>query len=240
MAATLGVKQPFRLELSIGDGSQDVMSLWFPEWVDFYNVEGHRDRHWVYQNQWSSEGQTLRSQQCLGQVAQMQRTVTQHADLVELEIMLQNIGDSPLSRIDQTTCLSLATAPQYRDPTGDRTYLVMDGQLTATSALAVDYDHAPGIAGAGMIGEPLPMKDGSKRCVTDGVYFVVAQDKQSVLGHTWEPARRFSYDRRGVVACIHIQPMFDDVGPGEECFAKSTVFVTENTLEDTYERYKAC
>lgn len=168
----------------------------------------------------------------------MQRTVTQQEDRVDLGIILQNIGDTSLSRIDQTTCLSLASAPDYRDPTGDRTYLVMDGELTPTSALNIEYEHAPGIAGAGMVGDPLPMKDGSKRLVTDGVFFVISQDRQSVLCHTCEPARRFSYDRRPVVSCIHIQPMFDDVAPQEQCVAKGTVFVVEASLEEAYERHK--
>ena len=239
MAQTLGLKQPFRLELPIGKADRNAPTLWFPEWVDFYKQEDSRERHWINHNPWQADGQTLRSQQRLGQVAEMRQTVTQHEARVDLEIVLENITDSPLWRIDQTTCLSLAAAPDYRDPTGDRTYLIMDGQLTATSQLDIEYDHAPGIAGAGLVGEPLPLKDGSTRQITDGVYFIVARDEQSVLVHTCAPARRISYDRRGVVACVHIQPIFDDVQPRQQCQARGSVYLTEGSLADALARYKA-
>lgn len=216
----------------------NLIRMWLPEAVtalDANNKQIWQWRHVFGKNLWKKKNKVLKSTEHIDDHAVMTLTTNWHDDQVEFEVKLKNVSSQAWSRIEVHSCLQMSAAPDYSDNTGERTYLIVDGDFTPTSLLDITD---PGMRGQGIIDTELPMKDGTKKKVTDGVYFVVSKDKKYILAYSWQPPKGFFYNRAGIVSCIHVNPKIENVEPQNEALAKGILFITEGSLEDAYTCYK--
>lgn len=183
---------------------------------------------------WEQTPTGLRAQCDIPRGGRFIRTVRQDGATLHLTQTFQNHSGDVWKNVHVGSCLQLSAAPDYEDNTGERTYWVLDGQLTPTCRMAITD---PGMRGTRGVGQTVEMQDGTKRKLTEGAVFVVSKDSRYVLGYSWQPAVGLFYNRAGIVACNHVQPPDFDIPAAEARSVKGIVFLHEGTLDEAYQRF---
>lgn len=240
---SIGVMPPVALEMWLASPKHhgypwNIVRIWFPEAVTASGADGGKLWDWrmaAGRNEWQKDTDSWFSHESLVDGATMTRRARPHGDQMDFALTFENKGTTAWSQIVPASCLQLSAAADYEDNTGERTYLVIDGEPTPTAALAITD---AGMRGAGTVGDDVPLKDGRRGRVTEGALFVVSRDGRYVLGYAWEPASRFFYNRAGIVACIHIHPAVGPVDPGTSVTVDGVLFVHEGGPSGAVERYR--
>ncbi|NLE59114.1 MAG: hypothetical protein GX616_12190, partial [Planctomycetes bacterium] len=109
---------------------------------------------------WEQTPTGLRAQCDIPRGGRFIRTVRQDGATLHLTQTFQNHSGDVWKNVHVGSCLQLSAAPDYEDNTGERTYWVLDGQLTPTCRMAITD---PGMRGTRGVGQAVEMQDGTKR-----------------------------------------------------------------------------
>jgi hypothetical protein len=74
----------------------------------------------------------------------------------------------------------------------------------------------------------------TKQLSEDGIIAVASQDGSTVLSTTWIPTHHLQANRRRTYSCIHANPYFGRVGPGESQTCRGYVLLSEGNLEHAW------
>lgn len=217
----------------------NIIRMWFPEAAGIDGPDGTpiwRLHMSADPARWEQIGDMLRAVCEIpgGGGGTFTRTARQDGAAIHLTQTFRNHSGGDWKNVNAGSCLQLSAAPDYEDGVGDRTYWVLDGELTPTVRVAITD---PGMRGKCGIGQKVEMKDGTQKKLTEGVVFVVSRDGRYVLGYSWQPATGLFYNRAGIVACNHVQPAMFDLAAAEGRTVHGIVFVHEGTLNEAYQRY---
>lgn len=215
----------------------NIIRMWFPEAAGIDGPDG--DQIWRMNiltdpARWEQTPNGLQARCDIPGGGRFIRTVRQDGAVLHLVQTFQNQSGAEWKNVNAGSCLQLSAAPDYEDNVGDRTYWVLEGQLTPTARMAITD---PGMRTSRAVGQLIDLKDGTKKKLSEGVVFVVSRDGRYVLGYSWQPATGLFYNRAGIVACNHVQPATVDIPAAEAKSARGIVFIHEGTLEEAYQRY---
>jgi nicotinamidase-related amidase len=217
----------------------NIIRMWFPEAAGIAGDDGAAlwEYHMVNEPaQWHYVDGGLRAELFIPGGGRFLRSVRMEGATAYFEMTFENRSGQTWHGANAGSCLQLSAAPDYEDNLGERTYWILDGELTPTSDLAITD---PGMRGSCGVGQSIPLKNGQTKTVTEGALFVTSRDSKYVLGYAWRPASGLFYNRAGITACNHVQPPSFDIPPSERRTARGILFVQEGTVEQARDRYMA-
>lgn len=215
----------------------NIIRMWFPEAGKILNDKGQEILN-IHMSRdpatWEYVENGLRAECDVPGGGKFIRTIERQGPVLNLTMTFQNDSDTDWSHAEAGSCLQMSAAFDYEDNSGERTYWFIDNKLTATCRTAITD---PGMRGLCAIGEAIPMKDGTKKKVTEGAVFIVSKDGKYVLGYSWQLPIGLFYNRAGIVACVHVQPQAIKVSAGESRSVKGIIFLHEGSLEEAGQKY---
>ena len=244
------LNEPRRAEHS--QAPANVLRLWFPEsimafdssdtmlWQSTYEHLGSR---WHYEN--LAIGDMKRGRKIhkvlvrtenVDDLALMKCIVRWEGTEAHLALAINNIGPVSWDRLTTSICLQRPASPEYIDEDNSRTFLVSDGGFVASRELVFPPDRQMIY---GIVGDELPMQDGSKRRLTEEALFVVSKGERYVLGYAWHNAHRLFLNRSLCVRCLHSDLEIYNIEPKTLIQRRGILFLQEGTLEEALERYRS-
>ena len=91
----------------------------------------------------------------------------------------------------------------------------------------------------GIVGDELPMQDGSKRRLSEEALFVVSKDERYVLCYAWHNAHRLFLNRSLCVRCLHSDLEIHSIEPKTLIQRRGILFLKEGTREEALEYYRS-
>jgi hypothetical protein len=154
------------------------------------------------------------------------------ADELRFDVTYRNIGDVPASDGVSLFCLQGGTSREFHDVEGRHTYVWSQDRFMTINEL-IDGNF-PEHRMTGGVYDPTGEKPASvarklmaKRCPQTGFILAIALDKCSGVSgnfNVWP-------------SCIHVNPNWGLVQPGQEVTARGTVYFFAGELDDLAERY---
>jgi hypothetical protein len=147
-----------------------------------------------------------------------------HPSTVALELHLTNGSDQALTHIRLQTCLFLRGVKEFCDFTRDSKFVhVADlGWITLTQARTIKREGAPYTIGFGGKGEPV---------ADSPVIVCVSNQAPRLVAMTWYDATASMTVNPGH-PCMHADPGFPDLAPGETASVHGEVIFFEGALSD--------
>lgn len=162
-------------------------------------------------------------------------------DSVVMSLTITNRTDKPLKDFGVAVCLQLASAPPFRDLTREHVFFFADGKpvsfhemekrdgytslraLTKTNAKREKPGPHPGF-----------FANISRIIADDGVVCITSPDGAWTLGTLWENARHVFNNPGASLACIHSDPIFPEIAPGETQTAHGWMVILKGTPQDVH------
>ena len=244
------LNEPRRAERS--QAPANVLRLWFPEsiialdssgnmlWESTYETLG---APWRYENLAIGDMKSgrkihkaLAHTENVEDMALMKCIVRWEGTEAHLTLEINNIGPVAWDRLTTSICLQRSASPEYIDEDNSRTFLVTDDGFVASRKLVFPPDRQMIY---GIVGDELPMLDGSKRRIAEEAIFVVSKDERYVLGYAWHDAHRLFLNRSLCVRCLHSDLEILNIEPKTLMRRRGLLFLKEGTLDQAFERYRS-
>jgi hypothetical protein len=152
-------------------------------------------------------------------------------DCVEFRITARNPGEQPWEREHLSlVCCRSGSSPAFEDYNAERTFVCRGGEFIPVARLLDGRfaDHR-------MCGFPVGEGDeGYERLSAK-----ISRDGQWVLGVAVDRAGSLSFNFQRRVSCIHSNPRWGKLAPGQEVTIRGRVYLMRGTLADLYQRYCA-
>jgi len=158
-------------------------------------------------------------------------SATAGSDTIDFELKVKNVGAEKWEKMQMTLfCLQSKDAPIFRDYDAVRTYIHRDGKWVTINEVE-SGKFAPHRMVIVSVRNP-KSSGGVERLAAK-----VSEDGQYVLGLATDIAETLSFNFQNDVACIHSNPDWGLMDPGQEVTAKGKVYLFKGTLEDLWQRY---
>ena len=153
-------------------------------------------------------------------------------EAVHIEVTDKNIGEETAPGAVKLFCLQAGTMREFQDPQGVNTFVWVKDRFVSFKEMTggrfpehrmVGFRVADGEAGEGEVTRKLAVK----RSAETGFVLGVATDTCSSVGGNFQVWP----------SCIHANPDWGELEPGEEMLARTTVYFLRGTLEDVLARY---
>jgi len=219
--------------------------VWTPEFVNYLTVP-ENDKV-PFRVSWQLDDDRTRAQFWFAASDEEKRKVSldfsgrlvANRDEIGFELWVKNAGESQWKKgVDplQLVCLQSGNAEGFQDPTTERTYIHREGHWVSLSDDAAARGEAPPrdrctgfpVRRAGMPGvERLTAR--------------VSEDGRFVLGIATSNADSVGYNftEESRIYCMHSNPSWEPLKPGEEATAEGKIYLIEGTLDDLWKRYCA-
>jgi hypothetical protein len=167
-------------------------------------------------------------------------TVIPGTDEVTVEYWFENGQDKP-TWVDTQFCLRLWD-DQFRDETGERTYIVSGGKWvrmadTDRGQGRRELCHYPCVGGLDLPDNADPAGWGKARVTSDfGLVGCLATDGKHVLGIAWPHPK--SILSNWLIPCFHADPVWPPCQPGVRVRVRGRLYLIEGTLDDLLARYR--
>lgn len=143
---------------------------------------------------------------------------------VALELHLENGGAQPLKKIELQTCAFLRGIREFADYTRDNKFVHVPGEgwISLTQAVALKEGLSPYRVGWRSRGKPVadwPVLVARSNVAERWVGMTWGRDTLSLIGNPNHP-------------CLHADPKFKDLEPGEAATINGTLFFFEGRLAD--------
>ena len=155
-------------------------------------------------------------------------TVTAHADTIDYELEVVNVGDEPWPHMHMALfCLQCGNAEGFLDYEAQRTFVRKgDAWVTMNEVVKGKFaDHR--MCGVGV-------SQGYARLAAR-----VSDDGKFVLGIATDIATSLSFNFQNRIVCLHSNPYWGLLKPGAKVTAKGRIYLFEGTLDDLWRRYCA-
>ena len=246
----LWLNEPRRAERS--QAPANLLRLMFPESIMAFDsndnmlwqstFENNRNQ-WRYENLAIGDmksGQKIRKtlirSEVVDDLALIKYIVKWDGTEAYLALTINNISPISWNRLVTSICLQRPASPEYIDEDNSRTFLVSDPGFVASNQLIFPEDR-PMVYG--IVGEELPMQDGSQRRLNEEALFVVSKDQRYVLCYAWHMARRLFLNRSQCVKCLHSDLEIHNIHSKTLIQRRGTLFLTEGSLDEAFEQYRS-
>jgi len=156
-------------------------------------------------------------------------------------VTIENRSAETWNNVVAAVCLLLPGSPEFADPQWGRTYYRSGGRYLAYEGRERDG----GEGGEGWFQMSL-VKDRTQLLRSarhlkkwgftrepsdDGVIAVQRQDGEAVLVTAWNPTHHLQANRKSTYLCIHANPLFGTLAPGEKKTCSGVVLATPGDLD---------
>ena len=159
--------------------------------------------------------------------------VTAGKDSIEYQLRVTNAGDHPWERERMILfCMQCNGAPGFLDYMAERTFVRRDGQwVTMREVVKGTFaDHRMCGVGVTATGEG----KGTERIAAR-----ISKDGRFVIGIATDRASSLSFNFQDRIACLHSNPSWGKLSPGQEAVAKGRIYLFQGSLDDLWRRYRA-
>ena len=232
------VRQPL-IDLQFGD-HRGLAQWWLPETL----LLGNTDENLRTQvpAKWEEVDDQWRYSHI---VARGQLSVSVTVERINLgwvaALTVGNQTDKTWSEVVCPVCLLLHASGTFQDPTWKRTFYRSEDEFLA-------YQNRETIGGQDIY--RMSLVDGQQHLERserhrnkwgfttdrsdDGIIAVVSQDRSTVLTTTWKPTHHLQANRKRTYSCIHANPYFGQVAPGESRTRHGCVLLVAGSLEKAW------
>jgi len=152
-------------------------------------------------------------------------------------LTIGNRSNSTWSNVVAPVCLLLHASGKFQDPQWKRTFYRSDGKF-------LSYDGRETDGGRDLFrmtlvkGQEMLVRSDDHRgkwgftnsLSDDGIIGVVSQDGSTVLTTTWNPSHHLQANRRRTYSCIHSNPFFGHLAPGESRTCRGYVLLIKGDI----------
>jgi len=158
--------------------------------------------------------------------------VVAHKDTIDYELRVKNVGDAKWRRMHMGLfCLQSGRAAGFLDYEAKRTFVRKDGRWITMNEVVKGEFKSHRMCGIGVRHKGKP---GSERLAAR-----VSEDGKFVLGIATDIATSLSFNFQNRIACLHSNPSWGLLKPGEATTAKGKIYLFQGTLDDLWELYCA-
>ncbi|TWU27498.1 hypothetical protein [Bythopirellula polymerisocia] len=156
-----------------------------------------------------------------------------------------NRSDTTWSNVVAPVCLLLHASGVFQDPQWTRTFYRSNGKFITYAGCETDGGRdlfrMTLVKGQKMLERSDDHREKwgfTKRLSDDGIIAVVSSDGSAVLTTTWNPSHHLQANRRRTYSCIHANPYFGTLAPGESRTSHGYVFLINGDLEHAWSETK--
>jgi len=156
--------------------------------------------------------------------------IAARGDVIEYSLTARNVGDERWDRTRMALfCFKAPESPEFVDYEAERTWVRRGGQWVSMGEV-VNHEFAEhrmcgiGVGDADGQAEPIAAK--------------VSQDGRFVTAIATDPAGSLSFNFQTSTNCMHSNPRWELLEPGQEQTVTGRIYFVEGTLDDAYERYR--
>ena len=156
--------------------------------------------------------------------------VRANRDTIDYELRVKNVGDKAWTRMPMSLfCLQCGKADGFRDYEAKRTFVRKAGSWTTMNTVVAGKFAPHRMCGVSVRQGDKP---GYERLAAR-----VSEDGRYVIGIATDCASSLSFNFHNRIACMHSNPNWGLLKPGEQATAKGRVYLFEGTLDDLWKRY---
>jgi len=237
--------RPTIVEMYLDDQGANRASLWLPELI----LRGKTD-HDSYSPKetirWRDDGWELSYRET---VDDGQMLISGHVAAInegwKLVLTIGNCSDQRWDNVIGVVCLLLSSTPEFADPARTRTFFRSDNRFCRLSDVDVDGGSPPYrmsmVKGARQVERTQRHRDKwgfVHNDSDDGIIAVIGRDGGRILTASWDSVNHLQANAATGFCCIHANPDFGDLLPGEERMRKGVVIITKGELESAWENTK--
>ena len=235
--------RPTIIELLLDEQDRNRAQLWLPEFV-MRGETDHNSAAIISPVQWQSEGRSWRYKHF---VEQEQITIAASVEATDdgflMSMSVANHSDQSWPNVAGIVCLLLGTAPDFANPDRTRSWFRAGGKLQT-------------FAGSQMVGGQPPFRMSLVRGMEqvertkrhrnkwgftqqesdDGVIAVTSPDEKQILALTWQQVHHLQLNACGAYCCIHANPAFGNMAPGEQRTVHGAILLSRGSLESAWEK----
>jgi len=157
------------------------------------------------------------------------------ADVIEFELTGKNVGDKPWGEepwggVLILFCFQSGGNPEFHDYEARRTYCRRDGRWITMNEVVGGKFKPHRMCGFRFKRDGKP---GAERLAAK-----VSKDGQWALGIATDIAGSLSFNFQLRASCMHSNPVWPDLRPGEEATAKGRIYLIRGGLDDLWRRYE--
>ncbi|QEG33176.1 hypothetical protein [Bythopirellula goksoeyrii] len=178
-----------------------------------------------------------------------QLSVTVAIERIELGWMatmkLGNRSASSWSNVVAPVCLLLNASGVFQDPQWTGTFYRSDGEFLTYAGRETDGGRdlfqMTLVKGQSMLKRSNDHREKwgfTERLSDDGIMAVVSRDGTTVLTTTWNPSHHLQANRRRTYSCIHANPYFGRLAPGESRTCYGYVLLCNGDLQQAWRATK--
>jgi len=172
-------------------------------------------------------------------VIRMKAMIDFGQEVIEARLEMTNLSEKTWELANAFTCFAFYQAPMFNNPELDRMMFPVDGQWRSVADLFAEADPGPGpYTFFKVAGGPNPydmvvvqrVDQLHRRIVDYGAACVVSKDGEWVAGaYSARPAYVFCNRRDG---CVHANPYYDPIGPGEMAVESTYIRIMRGSVAD--------
>lgn len=148
-------------------------------------------------------------------------------DAVAFEVTMQNVGDAPHGHGLYLFCLAAGGNPAFQDYEGQRTFVRLAHRWTSVHDLVAGRFEEHRICGFGR-------EDSGIAC---NMMAKTSRDGRWALAIALDQPGRVSSNHQIWPSCIHANPIWPRLAPGESATARGRVYLMRGGLDQVYQRY---
>ena len=151
---------------------------------------------------------------------------------VSYEVTYRNIGDEPASDGVSLFCLQAGTMREFHDYDGVNTFVWVKDRFVSVNEMIGGEFPEHRMAGARYVGD-----DSKERGATRELIAKRSKETGFVLGVATDPCSGLGGNYNIWPSCIHSNPDWGTLHPGEEATVRGNVYFFRGTLDEVLERY---
>ena len=208
--------------------TRNMINMWLPETIACENhgmLLGILREEASYHFSQASDGSWTTSFEKLG-VLTLEARITPVEEGVQLSLEIGNASRDVWEKVRACVCVQFHAAPDFYDPERKRTFYLSGGQLRTLEGPYRD----PGFYGPGQ--HPgYPQADAS-------FIGINSEDGRHVVALWWQEGQQVFGNAHRATLCVHTDPAFQDIAPGESAIREGRLYLMQGTQEDALRRFR--
>ncbi len=150
-------------------------------------------------------------------------------DTIDFELRLKNVGPEAWAKQQMGLfCLPSGEAPMFHDYEAERTHVRKGGKWITMNEVIKGKFPSHRMVGASVH---------SRSRGVERLAAKLSKDGKTVLGLATSNAGHLSFNFNRRTSCIHSNPRWGLLKPGQEVTARGKIYLFEGTLDELYQRY---
>lgn len=154
-------------------------------------------------------------------------------DGVALALSITNLSSESFPASMAGVCIQFAAAASFVDTELQRYFYVHDERITTIKPPYEDYDN-----GHAWFWGTAPREPFQHNPAPDfGFVGLQSVDGKWVVGHGWKSARTICGNCHPSTSCMHADPFFDAISPGDTACARGVLYIMKGTPQTCLDRF---